>query len=664
MRPSIRRAFALALAMTLAAPAFAAETAGRVADPSAGVARKPDIAAAATAIDALVQTCLAKHQQKPNPEIGDEVFLRRCYLDVVGRIPTSAEAIEFAKNDSPKRRRELIAKLIASEGWVSRQFDYLADLLRVESAPMKKYPGDPYIDWIKQSIRADMPYDRFVTALLTAQGRVLERGNGATGYYVRDAGMPQDNMSNTVQVFLGTRVSCAQCHDHPFDKWSRLQYMQMAAFTANVSEGPDPELVKQLRKLARSDGAPTQEEKQGLKRIADSVRLEVRGSDKDTIQLPKDYQYANAKPGQTVKAHAMFGDEIAIKHGESPRAAYAAWMTSPENPRFTTVIANRMWKRVMGLGLVEPLDNFTDATVASDPELLTHLTQLMKDVGYDLRVFEEILYNTKTYQRAVTTTEVDPGEPYYFPGPVLRRMSAEQAWDSLLTLVLPDVDERKGANAENQYATYDDMKDKTPKELWDVVTNVVDSIKKRKEIQDQLKELAAKTDDKRELAKNPLVRELRQQLQDLNEDAKSLGYAKKRQQPETDPRWKGYPRDLVRASELPSPAPPGHLLRDFGQSDRNLIENANASPAVTQALTLLNGVVDQHVLQPQSALMKSLEPISGQEPRIRATYLAILTRAPSAKELAMAMSAGAGRPNGTADLVWTLINSNEFLFVQ
>jgi hypothetical protein len=673
MRPirTLAAALLAAIALTPAQaadqPARAAAAAGApVADKQPAQARRIDVAAEAARIDALVDAGLKAHGLKPNADLNDEAFLRRIYLDAIGRIPTLAEYKAFLDDPTPKRRATLIAKLLGSEGWVSREFNWWADLLRVETQPQKKHPGEPYVDWLKQAIREDMPYDQLVTALLTAKGAVMERGNGATGYYVRDAGMPQDNMSFTVQVFLGTRVACAQCHDHPFDKWTRLQYMQMSAYTANVQESADPDFIKALRRIIRADGGePTQFEKQALQRLGQTVKLEVRPSTSDATPLPKDYQYANGKPGQQVRAHTLFGGDASSKKGEDPRGAYASWMTSPDNPRFTMVMANRQWKKVMGLGLIEPLDNFTDATVAAEPELMDHLTGLLKDCAYDIRKFQEVLYSTKAYQRAATAKEITPGDEYWFPGPALRRLGAEQVWDSLLTMVIPDVDERKGViNPETLYAAYDDYKDKTPKDLWGTVENVVDAVKKRDEIQAKLKEAMAKFPDKRDAAKDPEVRELRQQLGDLQMEAQGLGYLKKRQSPETDPRWKGYPRDLVRASEVQSPAPPGHFLRDFGQSDRQLVDNANPSPAVPQALTLLNGIVDQRILRPEAVLMKTLEPIGGQENKIRAAFAMILCRQPTARELDVFMQAGTGRPQGLGDLVWTLINSREFLFIQ
>ena len=194
-----------------------------------------DVTAEAAAIDALVAADLARHHQQPNPAIDDATFLRRIYLTAAGRIPTLEEAQAFLADHRADRRSQLIARLVGSPAWVDQEFSWWADFLRVESQPMKRLPGEPYVEWIKHALATNLPYDQLVRALLTASGPVIARGNGATGFYLRDAGMPLDNMSFTVQAFLGTRVACAQCHNHPFDTWTRLQYTQMAAYTAGVS---------------------------------------------------------------------------------------------------------------------------------------------------------------------------------------------------------------------------------------------------------------------------------------------------------------------------------------------------------------------------------------------------------------------------------------------
>jgi hypothetical protein len=128
--------------------------------------------------------------------------------------------------------------------------------------------------------------------------------------------------------------------------------------------------------------------------------------------------------------------------------AYARWMTSPENPRFTTVIANRLWKRVFGLALIEPLDELMDTTVPMIPEMEKHLEKLVVDLNYDMKAVLRVLYNTKAYQAQVTREEHSPGNVYHFTGPLLRRMSAEQMWDSFVTLINPSPDMINQANRE------------------------------------------------------------------------------------------------------------------------------------------------------------------------------------------------------------------------
>ncbi|WP_075088873.1 DUF1549 domain-containing protein [Verrucomicrobium spinosum] len=167
--------------------------------------------------------------------------MRRIYLDVVGRIPTKAEAVAFLESKDATKRQKLIDQLLNSDGYVQHAFNFWADVLRVKNgiAPggQGREAGAAYIQWLKESLRDNKPYDRMVRELLTADGATYE--DGAMGFYMRDLGMPLDNMAVTTQVFLGTQMVCAQCHNHPFDKWSQMDYYQMAAHS-NGMAGPTP----------------------------------------------------------------------------------------------------------------------------------------------------------------------------------------------------------------------------------------------------------------------------------------------------------------------------------------------------------------------------------------------------------------------------------------
>jgi hypothetical protein len=166
----------------------------------------------------------------------------------------------------------------------------------------------------------------------------------------------------------------------------------------------------------------------------------VRYEPKRKVTLPHDYKYPDAKPKSPVAAATMMGQSVECPPDANGPEAYAKWMTSPENPRFTNVIANRLWKKVFGMGLIEPVDELMDNTEAVNPELMKHLEKLMISVGYDMKAYLRVLYNTAAYQRSVTRDEVIAGVPYHFTGPVLRRMSAEQMWDSFVALINPTPD--------------------------------------------------------------------------------------------------------------------------------------------------------------------------------------------------------------------------------
>ena len=156
------------------------------------------------------------------------------------------------------------------------------------------------------------------------------------------------------------------------------------------------------------------------------------------ITLSADYAYNNGKAGEVVPPKALFGQPAEVRKDEAPRQAFARWVASKENPRFALTIANRLWKQTFGIGQIEPVDDMMDSTVAENPELMTFLESEMKRLNFDMKEYLRILYSTQAYQRQACFEEISPGAPYHFAGPVLRRMTAEQVWDSILTLAVPD----------------------------------------------------------------------------------------------------------------------------------------------------------------------------------------------------------------------------------
>ena len=625
-------------------------------------------------IDEFVQAGLKEQGVRANSSADDAVFLRRAYLEIVGRIPNLEEARSFFQSSAPRKRRELINRLLDSEGYVNREFHYWADLLRAQSR-LRNAPGQPYLDWIQNSLRENKPYDQMVRELIQAEGYVWE--NGAAGYYLRDAGMPLDHMANTFQVFLGTQLVCAQCHDHPYDEFTQLDYYRQAAYVFGVKT-TDREVLKEYRKINRrlSDGEDVDPEvHQMARRMIRPLRYRVNETNAK-LKLPDDYQYDDAKPNSVVKPVALFGDKIELERGESQRDGYANWLTSAENPRFATVIANRLWKRVMGAGLIEPVDDLADGYSASHPELMNYLTEMMIQLNFNLRDYFRVLYNTQTWQRNVSAEEWKQGRPYYFPGPLLKRMSAEQLWDSVIGLIVQDVDERRGRSNQNQryYDQAEQLEGKSAEEILAMAAKQTQTnrlrnqqLQKRRTLQRQINVAKQNQDWEtlRRLQREQAALNKKTRLAGKTATPQRRGQERSRRFESDDPRWRGIPAELVRASKLPSPAPARHFLRQFGQSDRETIENANDEANVPQILTLLNGPIHLHLWKPNSLFHTTVDSMRDAGELLDAIYLTILSRRPSPEERELLLPEFKKNLHTAAkDLAWVLLNTRQFAFIQ
>ncbi|MFP6900293.1 MAG: DUF1553 domain-containing protein, partial [Opitutales bacterium] len=373
---------------------------------------------------------------------------------------------------------------------------------------------------------------------------------------------------------------------------------------------------------------------------------------KRQLQLPHDYQYDDAKPKELISSAPIFGDAIESIDGEGAVEAYAHWMTSPENPRFTKVIANRMWKRVCGIGVIEPVDDLKDGVEPSSPELMAHLEKLMVKLDYDLKQFLRVLYNLEAFQRQASGEEIVAGKPYHFPGPILTRMSAEQLWDSFVTLALPYADERKTNQRSHDYrmeqlASYEEkVYNLKPAQLFQLTKK---GAKVSKKISDKMERLqkemkaAAEKDDREAIsrlrreygqARNEQRTAFAKLVMGNDYDVRALyGRGSSQEKTKPDPRWSGFSSQLMRASELPTPAPPSHFLREFGQSDREVIENASREASVPQALTLLKGIIYRELYKTNAPLTENLVRATSPKEKIRILFLSILNREPSTEEL-------------------------------
>ena len=740
-------------------------------------------AAQSRKVDQLVARKLAEQKLQPNGPISDDVFVRRAYLAIIGRIPTGPEAAEFLSRQDQQKRDQLIEKLLNSEGYVSHFYNYWADILRINSRLGRSGASNEYAykHWVKESLRGNKPYDQMVFEMVAADGNIWE--NGATGYYHRDRGMPLDNMANTVRIFLGTRLECAQCHDHPFDKWKQTDFFHMASFTYGVRTGYDQNAdarralseeqrakMRQIaeevsgikgfyptrrerdidriyekddrRSMARRRGIATIEEYKAINKkvLAALAEYEVENRamrnvlndiynplryasmtarDRDS-KLPHDYQYDDAKPNEEMKPSPMFGGAISAeeleKEGYLP--AYARWMTSKENPRFTTVIANRLWKKVFGVGLIEPVDQITDYTEPYNAELLTYLERCMKEFDYDMKSFLAMLLKTESWQRAAHTEEIAIGSPYYFPGPALQRMSAEQIWDSVITLIIPDADHyqpslgRELQAIDRDRKIHEALESRSSEEFRAMVEKLAGEVKVSYAKQEQVRlayNQARKDEDEQRVRE--LSRELRSLTGDLRRTISRVAYngadgrtrdmdalmagagmmaggeryvntslprvkpkmpaglsRQEQKQWQRDQRtaastWGRTVRNVMRASELPTPAPRGHFLREFGQSDRELIENASDSASVPQALNLMNSGLADQLAHPYSVLGQALTQCDSPTEEIKTIYQLMLTRQPTESEIERLLGEYQREPKkARGNIIWALLNTQQFIF--
>jgi hypothetical protein len=480
-------------------------------------------------------------------------------------------------------------------------------------------PAAPFNEWVKKNLEENTPYDKWVYEMLTAEGKIFD--SPATGYIFRDAGMPLDAMSNTLRVFGGTQIGCAQCHNHPFDNWTQKEFYEMAAFVfptqTRIGGKMDGKNVVQvlredLKKVDPKFGGGGQ-----YNRFLQGNLFVVHDEPKRKLKLPHDYRYTDVKADSVVAPATIFGDDATIEKDAAPRIAFAKWLTSKDNPRFAQTIANRLWKQALGAGQFEPVDDIKEDSVAENPELMKFLTAEMIRVKFDMKEYLRILFNTETYQRQASVEDSAPGEPYHFAGPKLRRMTAEQAWDSFITLAV--------FNPEHYQAP--------PAHIESKILNV------------DLKSASAK-----------LLYERQQELRDATS-------GKVRNEREKNYKFQG--QLLVRASELPLPAPPGHFLREFGQSDRELIQAESDDGSVPQVLQMFNGPITHMLLEEGSLMYHNVMSKNRQEDQIDIAFLSVLSRKPSPEEMKIAVAEMKqhGYP-GLGNIIWSLVNTREFLFIQ
>lgn len=330
----------------------------------------------------------------PSTVCDDATFLRRVTLDIAGRLPTQEEATTFLASSDSDRRDQVIERLLRSPQYA----DYFAS----KWAPLLKNRRDSANDitsnfafhaWIRDSLLANVPYDQFVRELLAATGTVI--GNPPVAWYKRVKD-PKEQLEDIAQLFLGVRMQCAQCHHHPFERWSQDDYYSLAAFFSQIGRKPTATRGEDL--IFHKRGTATAK---------------------------------NVKTGVSLRPAAL-GDDIGkIAPDEDPRLRLADWMSSKDNPFFAKALVNRYWKHFFKRGLIEPEDDIRDTNPPTNPELLTALEEHFISSGFDLKELIRVITRSQAYQLSAMPNKHNRADRQNYSRYYPRRLQAEVLLDAV-----------------------------------------------------------------------------------------------------------------------------------------------------------------------------------------------------------------------------------------
>jgi len=345
-------------------------------------------------IDKLVNAKLRRMKILPSGTCSEAEFLRRVSIDLTGLPPTIEQVKAYLADKRPlaEKRNEKIDQLIGSPEFVEHWTLKWSDLLLSNSKFITEKGSWAFRNWIRRAVATNMPFDKFVYQLVTANGSTYE--NPAANYY-RISRQPKVVMENMTQVFIGTRFQCNQCHDHPFERWTQRQYYELSAYFAGVGRKAGP----------------------------------VKGEEIIySLTTPTDIKHPTT--GETISAAFPFSSDLDNKNSD-PRVRVASWLTSPKNPYFAKSIVNRYWSYLHGSGIIDPVDDIRAGNPPSNPPLLAELTRRFVASGFDLKKLIREMARSHTYQRSFRPNRWNNDDPLNFSHASPRRLTAEQLFDSL-----------------------------------------------------------------------------------------------------------------------------------------------------------------------------------------------------------------------------------------
>lgn len=342
-------------------------------------------------IDKVVLAKLRGLNIAPSGEVGDAEFLRRAWLDAAGVLPRPEEVEAFLADKSPDRRSRLIDRILASDEFTDYWAYKWSDVLLVSSRKLSRTSTRAFYQWIHESVKENKPWDQFVREIFTSTGST--RQNGALNYYVIHKD-PIDLTENVTQAFLGQRLTCARCHNHPLEKWTQKQYYQMANIFSRV----------------------------GIKQGTGDEQIIFAKTSGD-INHPRLLKPLPPAP--------LDGDPISLDSTEDRRIPFAKWLTRPDNQMFSRNLVNRVWGNFFGNGIVDPVDDVRATNPASNEALFAAVTKDFVDNGYDIRRLIRTIMNSETYQRSAEANATNKDDVRYFSKYNVKRLPAEVLLDTM-----------------------------------------------------------------------------------------------------------------------------------------------------------------------------------------------------------------------------------------
>jgi hypothetical protein len=348
-------------------------------------------------IDRHVFAKLRLLRLRPSDLCRDDEFIRRVFLDVCGILPTPDETRRFLANPSPDKRSRLIDRLLGRPEYVDFWALKWVDRLGCNNRFVGERGAYAYRQWIFECVNANLPFDEFVRRVLTGSGGNYSRPAASFYRRVRD---PQSRVEAVSQLFLGVRIGCARCHNHPFERWTQDDYYGLAAFFSRV-------------------------------RYRDGPYFDHLYNKEETVWLDRRGEVVHPRTGQVMRPKPLGGPPLDVGAGRDRREVLAEWLTRPDNPYFARVAVNRIWYHLFGRGIVEPADDFRDSNPPCNPELLDALAADFVAHGFDVKHTLRTILDSTTYQLASATNPFNQDDDVYFSHYRVRQLSAEQLLDAV-----------------------------------------------------------------------------------------------------------------------------------------------------------------------------------------------------------------------------------------